>query len=285
MLANGWRWGTLKIQVHIHQAGSAVETSPSGKTESHWETAIQGESTQQVLVAPDLQILVPDEGDEESRHSAFKSEPYYVSETSAPANITGSVTNTLRWNNLSPNSNDFISLTRAMDETGEVIDLEVESMHPSLYGIGQEVRVRIGLGTHSITTETAQPANGGTPVVTTAEADEGPTFSFVLYPVPNPDTLNDYPFWDLDTPADLIEQERQGHRETLSLLNQIQAGAVPVMTDLRTGLRTTATKDTLELNYEYAGNKQVAFMMGLESFIGEPSPNVLRISITLSADQ
>lgn len=284
MLANGWRWGTLVVKVRIHQKGDFIQTTPRDKTESSWETSIAAEASQRVLVAPDLRVLVPADGDEYIRHSAFKSEPYFVSDRVAPAVVTGSVANRLRWSNLSPDANDFISLARVLDEAGEVVELDVERMHPSLYGDGYQVAVRLALSTRKVTTETAQPANNGPPAVSSSEVDAGEVFNFILYPVPNLEGLNDYPFWEPDLPAGIREQQRLEHLETLSLLKQIQTEAVPLLTDMRTGLRTVATKDSLDLTYEYLGDKQLAFMMGIESFMGKPSPNDLRISIHLAAD-
>lgn len=284
MLANGWRLGTLTIKLRIHQKGDAIETTATNKTESSWETAINAESTQKVLVGPDLRVLVPDDEDEEGRRSAFKSEPYYISEALAPAVVSGSVTNQLRWNNLSPNANDFISMTRVLDETGEVVEFAIERMSPSLYGKGYEATVRLVLGTRKQMIETAQPANNAVPVVTRSDNEEGLTLSFLLFPVPNANTLNDFPFWESDTPADIVERQRREHLETLGLLNQIQAGAVPALTELRTGMVTSATKDKLQLTYEYSGNKQPAFMIGIESFVGNPSENVLKIAIDLTAE-
>ena len=76
LLEEGWRKGKLEIRFELVQAANTMEsTSNGGKNTSVWNTVISAHMAQDVLVVPDLRVLVPDSGSKEERRSAMESSP------------------------------------------------------------------------------------------------------------------------------------------------------------------------------------------------------------------
>ena len=103
----------------------------------------------------------------------------------------------------------------------------------------------------------------------------------MLYPVPNKDKLNDYPYLPDMANEELKTELNKQQVELLSLINQLYADSFPVQSQIRAGMLTEATKDVLTLTYEYTGEKQLVFIASMESLAAKISPNLLRIKITL----
>ena len=193
LLDEGWRQGNLEIRFELAQAANASEsTANSGKVTSVWSTAITAHTTQDVLVVPDLRVLVPNSGSDDERRSAMESSPYIIEEGAEPK-IDGTVTNTLRFESVDPDANDYVRITRTVNETGKVTDLSLTNMHPSLYGRGHEVSLRLEYETQRETTFQAVAANGGTPMADNNTTNPQERIELSLFPAPNADGLNNYP--------------------------------------------------------------------------------------------
>lgn len=283
LLDEGWRKGTLEIQFDLAQAANASElTANGGQITSAWNTTITAHTTQEVLVVPDLRVLVPDSGSDDERRSAMESSPYIIEEGAEPK-IEGTVTNSLRFESNDPNANDYIRLTRTVNENGKVTDLSLTNMHPSLYGKGHEVSLRLEYETQRETSLQAIAANGGLPLSDNNTSNPQERIELSLFPVPNADGLNNYPYLEESLPEELKAIVTKQHLDTLTMLQQLTSDAAPIQFMMRTGLVTHAEANKLVLEYNYSGNKQIPYMAGIEGFIGTPSPNSLKITISLTA--
>ncbi|PUA27145.1 MAG: hypothetical protein B0W54_20165 [Cellvibrio sp. 79] len=283
LLDEGWRKGNLEIRFELAQAANASEsTANGGQITSVWSTTITARTTQEVLVIPDLRVLVPDSGTDDERRSAMESSPYIIEEGAEPT-VEGTVTNSLRFESNDPNANDYIRLTRTVNENGKVSDLSLTNMHPSLYGKGHEVSLRLEYETQRETSLQAVAANGGLPLSDNNVSNPQERIELSLFPAPNADGLNNYPYIEESLPEDLQATVTKQHLDTLAMLQQLMSDAAPVQFMMRAGLVTYAESDKLVLEYNYSGNKQIPYMAGIEGFIGTPSPNTLKITISLTA--
>ena len=283
LLDEGWRKGNLEIRFELAQAANASEsTANGGQITSVWNTSITARTTQDVLVVPDLRVLVPDSGSDDERRSAMESSPYIIEEGAEPK-IEGTVTNSLRFESNDPHANDYVRLLRTVNENGKVTDLSLTNMHPSLYGNGHEVSLRLAYETQRETSLQAVAANGGLPLSDNNTSNPQERIELALFPVPNADGLNNYPYLDESLPEDLKASVTRQHLDTLAMLQQLMSDTAPVQFMMRAGLVTHAETDKLVLEYNYSGNKQIPYMAGTEGFIGTPSPNTLKITISLTA--
>ncbi len=283
LLEEGWRKGKLEIRFELTQAANTTEsTSNGGRITSVWNTAISGHTAQDVLVVPDLRVLVPDSGSEEERRSAMESSPYLIEEGEEPE-VEGTVTNSLRFESNDPNANDYVRILRTVEESGKVTGLSVVNMHPSLYGKGHEVSLLLEYETQRVTALQAVTANGGAPMQDNNTTNPQERIELSLFPAPNTDGLNNYPYLEEALPDELKASVTKQHLDTLTMLQQLMSDAAPVQFMMRAGLVTQAEADKLVLEYHYSGSKQIPYMAGLEGFIGTPSPNTLKITISLTA--
>lgn len=283
LLDEGWRKGKLEIQFELVQAASTTEsTANGGQIISVWNTTINAHTTQDVLLVPDLRVLVPDSGTDDERRSAMESSPYIIEEGAAP-HVEGTVVNSLRFESKDPHANDYIDIVRTVNESGKVTDLSVINMHPSLYGKGHEVSLRLEYETQRATSLKAIAAQGGTPMEDNNTTTPQERIELSLFPAPNADGLNNYPYLESSLPDDLKASVTKQHQDFLAMLQQLMSDAAPVQFMMRAGLNTQADADKLVLEYNYSGSKQIPYMAGLEGFIGTPSPNTLKITISLTA--
>src|SRR5690606_5867174 len=83
MLGDGWRHGTLKIELEIKQSGEEDISDPGTRLRgpttgnTNWQGVLTASNEIRVLVQPDLSILVPTEGNDEVRRAALESKPFY----------------------------------------------------------------------------------------------------------------------------------------------------------------------------------------------------------------
>lgn len=285
LLDEGWRKGKLEIHFELNQAANATEpTSNGGQITSNWTTTINAHTTQPVLVVPDLRVMVPESGSDDERRSAMESSPYIIEDGVEPQ-VDGNVTNTLHFETDEPNANDYVHILRTVNETGKVTGLSINNMHPSLYGQGHEVDLQLEYETERSTSFRAVAANGGAPLDDNTTANPQERVELSLFPVPNTDGLNNYPYLEDSLPEELKAGITKQHLDTLAMLQQLMSDTAPVQFTMRAGLVTRAEADKLVLEYQYSGNKQIPYMAGLEGFIGTPSPNTLKITISLTAGE
>ncbi|RYE52877.1 MAG: hypothetical protein EOP48_15520 [Sphingobacteriales bacterium] len=282
MLKDGWRYGSLKIEVEVQQVGHSHE---KGKTEilSDWNTVVKAMSEEDVLVVEDFRAIVEKDPDPEQRLTALEFEPFYRSSSATEAKLSGSLTHKAHFALSDAESIDLLSSVRDAEQNGAVENLSIKSLHPSLFGKGYEASVELKLKGLRKVVETNKLRSAAEPIVTSEEKEVVETLSFLLFPVPNKGELNDYSYIPELAPEEMKERLKTHNLETLSLLNQLHADTLPAQSQMRAGMLTVATKDELKLAYEYNGEKQLPFIASLESLVGKASPNLLRITITLKA--
>lgn len=288
MLNEGWRHGTLRVEVEINQGGEEDINEPrtrlrgptTGRT--NWQGFLTASNEIRVLVKPDLRVLVPTEGSDEVRRAALESKPFYVSDSNTDDSGVGKNRFKDYWYHLEPESNQLIEFTRNVEEQGTVSRLMVEDIHPSLYGPGWEAHVVFKTETRRKLLETSLHFDTPEPMTNNEETDSSESLSFSLYPTPNAQGLNDYPYLDPDFPTSFQETVTQGHLKTLALLHQLRD--MPVLSTTLVGLETKASKDQLLLSYHYSGDKRVPMWTALADMFAKPDIGTFKLTITLTAD-
>jgi hypothetical protein len=288
MLGDGWRHGTLKIELEIKQSGEEDISDPGTRLRgpttgnTNWQGVLTASNEIRVLVQPDLSILVPTEGNDEVRRAALESKPFYVIDAEADDSSRGETHYKAYWHHREPESNQLIEITRHIEEQGAVTRLAVLDILPSLYGPGWEAQVAFNTETRHKRVETNIHIDAPEPITNNEEFDDSESFLFSLYPAPNTQGLNDYPYLDPEMPASFHESTTQGHLRTLALLHQ-QRDA-PALSTMLVGLETKASKDQLVLSYHYVGDKRIPMWAGLEALAAKPDSGTFKITITLTAD-
>lgn len=288
MLSEGWRHGTLKVEVEISQGaeqdindpGTRLRGPTTGST--NWQGYLTASSEVRVLVQPDLRVLVPAEGSDEVRRAAFESKPFYVTDVYIEDGKVGETRYKAYWHHREPESNQLIESTRHIEEQGTVTRLVVDDIRPSLYGPGWEAQVVFDTETSRKHEETHFLVNAAEPMTVTEEVEDRESFSFLLYPAPNAQNLNNYPYLDPQLPPNLQKSITQGYLDTLALLHQLRDA--PALTSMLVGLETKASKDQLILSYHYSGNKRIPMWAGLEGMVAKPDNGTFKITITLTAN-
>jgi hypothetical protein len=288
-LSEGWRHGTLKVEVEISQGaeqdindpGTRLRGPTTGST--NWQGSLTASNEIRVLVQPDLRVLVPTEGGDEERRAALETDPFYeIGDVYIDDGKVGETRYKAYWHHREPESNQLIESTRHIEEQGTVTRLVVDDIRPSLYGPGWEAQVAFNTETRRTRVETNLLVDAAAPVTNNEEFEDSESFSFLLYPTPNAQGLNDYPYLDPDMPASFHERITEGHLHTLSLLHQLRDA--PALTSMLVGLETKASKDQLILSYHYSGNKRIPMWAGLEGMVAKPDNGTFKITITLTAN-
>lgn len=288
MLSDGWRHGTLKVELEIKQGGEEDISDPGTRLRgpttgsTNWQGSLTASNEIPVLVQSDLRVLVPTEGSDEVRRAALESKPFYVSDSNTDDSSVGETRYKAYWHHREPESNQLIEITRHIEEHGTVSGLRVDDMRPSLYGPGWEAQITFNTETRHKRVETNLHVDAPEPMSNNEEFDDSESFSFSLYPAPNTQGLNDYPYLDPEMPTSFHENLTQGHLRTLALLHQ-QRDA-PVLSTMLAGLETKASKDQLVLSYHYSGDKRIPMWAGLEAMAAKPDSGTFKITITLTAD-
>jgi hypothetical protein len=289
MLSEGWRHGTLKVELEISQGGEEDISDPGTRLRgpttgnTNWQGSLTASNEVRVLVQPDLRILVPTEGSDEERRAALETDPFYeIGDADTNDRSVGETRYKAYWHHHEPESNQLIEITRHVEEQGTVTRLMVGNIRPSLYGPGWEAQIAFDTETRRKREETHLIVNTVEPMTVNEEVEDRESFSFLLYPVPNAQGLNDYPYLDPDMPVSFHESITEGHLHTLSLLHQLRDA--PALTSMLIGLETKASKDQLILSYHYSGNKRIPMWAGLEGMAVKPDSGTFKITITLTAD-
>jgi hypothetical protein len=274
MRNDGYRPGTLMIEVDMQQKGEGGE--------ANWETNIQAKSVSKVWIVKDLRPFVSEEPDSELRKQAIDYEPFSWWDGADDGKVTGSLTHAA---SSSLEGSDSMSVKRAVTETGTIRSLHLQSLKPSLYGKGYDASISLEIDAKRQLNSTMMSKELPQPVVENSNTDVNEKFDYILFPRPNADgKLNDFPYVPALVGDELKAQITKHHMETMDLLKQAADDSFPVQNTLRAGATSEASKDQLTVTYEYTGEKQLPFIISLESFAGKSSPNLLRIKITLKAD-
>lgn len=273
LAADGWRKGTLHIEVEIIQSGDQHEAG-----NSQWASTIKAVSDAKVMLAPDLSPFVS--SDPIKVEDVNQYEPFRVIDINADTVVSSEASHTAKW----LLESDGISDDKQGEFTGKVNRVYLQSLNPSLYGPGYDAYLKINVAGKMKTKETLG-GKGQPPVTTESEKDTEQEIVFFLHPVPNKDKLNDYPYIPPTASEELKQEMIKRNMETLSILNQLYADSLPVQGEIRAGMKTEATKDKLEMSYTYTGNKEVGYaaMLGVTS--GMANTNKTNIKITLTADK
>lgn len=268
---DGWRKGTLHIEVDITQSGDQKDSA----IDSNWATEIKAVSEEKVMLAPDLRPFVntpPIQVEDVTQY-----EPFRLIDPNADTIKSSQASHTAKW----IVSSDGNKLENLGDFTGKVSRVYLQSLHPSLFGKGYEAYLKINLDgtikTSSIMSGTAS-ANEQSEKETTQE------IVFVLHPVPQ-DKLNDYPYLPAAMDEEMRKHVVQQNIELLDLLKQTYADSLPVQGDIRAGMKSEATQDKLTMTYEYTGTKQVGYAAMLGVNAGLAKINKISIKMILEADK
>jgi hypothetical protein len=279
MRQDGYRPGTLVIEVDMQQKGQGDENG----MKTNWETNIQAKSVNKVWVVKDLRPFVSEEPDSDLRKNAIDYEPFSWWEGADDGVLSGNLTHAASF---AMETNDSASIKRAATETGTVRNLHLQSLKPSLYGKGYDASITLEIDGKRQLNSTMSSKDLPQPMVENTNTDVSEKFDYILFPAPNADgKLNDYPYVPALVGDELKAQITQRHMETMDLLKQAAADSFPVQNTLRAGAVSEATKDQLIITYEYSGEKQLPFIISLDSFAGKASPNLLKIKITLKAGE
>lgn len=278
MRQDGYRPGTLVVEVDMQQKGQGDENG----MKANWETTIQAKSVSKVWIVKDLRPFVSEEPDSDLRAKAIDYEPFSWWEGADDGVVTGSLTHAAA---STMEANDSTSMKRAVTETGTIRSLHVQSLKPSLYGKGYDASINLEIDAKRKLNSTISSKELPQPMVENTDTEVNEKFDYILFPAPNADgKLNDYPYVPPLVGDELKADITKHHMETMDVLKQAAADSFPVQNTLRAGAKSDATKDQLTITYEYTGEKQLPFIISLDSFIGKSSPNLLRIKVTLKAD-
>lgn len=279
MRQDGYRPGTLVVEVDMQQKGQGDENG----MKANWETTVQAKSVSKVWIVKDLRPFVSEEPDGDLRKKAIDYEPFSWWEGADDGVMSGSLTHAAA---SSLESNDSTSMKRAVTETGSIRSLHLQSLKPSLYGKGYEASITLEIEGKRQLNSTISSKELPQPMVENTNTDVNEKFDFMLFPAPNADgKLNDYPYVPALVGDELKAEITKHHMETMDLLKQAVADSLPIQNTLRAGAESEATKDQLTVTYEYTGDKQLPFILSLDSLVGKSSPNLLRIKVTLKTDQ
>lgn len=282
MRKDGYRAGTLVIEVEMQQKGQGEQ----GGMKSNWETSIQAKSVNKVWIVKDLRPFVSEAPDSETREKAIDYEPFSWWEGADDGVMTGSLTHAASFTMEDKDSSSLSSVKRAVTETGTIKYLHLQSLKPSLYGKGYDASITLEIDAKRQLNSTMSSKELPQPMVENTNTDVNEKFDYMLFPTPNANgKLNDYPYVPPLIGDELKAQITQRHMETMDLLKQAAADNFPAQNTLRAGAINEATKDQLTITYEYSGEKQLPFIISLDSMLGKPSPNLLRIKITLKTDE
>lgn len=279
MRKDGYRPGTLVVEVEMQQKGQGAE----GGMTSNWETTIQAKSVSKVWIVKDLRPFVSEEPDAEQRKNAIDYEPFSWWSGADDSVMTGSLTHAASFT--MEDSSSSTNVKRAVTETGTIKYLHLQSLKPSLYGKGYDASITLEIDGKRKLNSTMSSKDTPQPIVENKDEEVNEKFDYMLFPAPNADgKLNDYLYVPPLVGDELKEQITKRHMETMDILKQAAADSFPAQSTLRAGAKTEATKDQLTVTYEYTGEKQLPFIISLESMGGKSSPNLLRIKITLKVD-
>ena len=276
MAADGWRRGKLRIEVDVHQEGGNSEPGETS-VESHWTSSTKVVSEENVMVAEDLRPYVTEGPLADTDALAY--EPFTQLEPDANTIQSSQVNHVATWSVSSPE----IKGTNQGEFKGVVNRVYLQSLHPSLFGPGYEAYLKIDI-TGQLKTREVLSADGQAPVTNEIDREATDEIIYSLHPVPNADKLNDYNYLPEGVDEELKEGLTKQHLDMLSLLNQTYQDTLPVQGQIRAGMKSEATKDSLTMTYEYQGNKEVghAVMMGVNAGMADTS--LVKMTIQLTAN-
>lgn len=275
MAADGWRRGKLRIEVDIQQDGDNSEPGDAS-IKSHWTSSIKVVSEENVMVAEDLRPYVSEPPLADTDALAYR--PFIELDLDVNT-IQSSQVHHIATSSI---SGPGIKGSHQGEFKGVVDRVNLQSLHPSLFGPGYEAYLTIDI-TGQLKTREVNSADGQTPITTEKDQEATDEIIYILHPVPNADKLNDYEYLPEIGNEALNEEITKQHLEMLSVLNQNYQDTLPVQGQVRAGMKSEATKDSLTMTYEYRGNKEVGYagMMGVTTGIADTS--LVKITIQLTA--
>lgn len=273
MAADGWRKGKLHIEIDIQQDGGTDESG----VKSAWTSILKAVSEADVMLAEDLRPYVTEGPLPDTE--ALQYEPFSLIDLDAKTVQSSEVLDKATWSV----SSDEITGSNEGEFKGVVDRVYLQSLHPSLFGPGYEASLKLNI-TGQLKTREVLSAKGQAPVTTEKDKEVTEEIVYYLHPVPNADKLNDYEYLPEGIDDSLKESLTKQNLEMLSLLNELNKDAQPVQGQIRAGMISEATEDSLTLTYEYTGNKEVghAAMMGVTA--GMAKNNRVKITIKLTAN-
>ncbi|MFO1389111.1 hypothetical protein [Cellvibrio sp.] len=268
---DGWRKGTLRIELEITQSGDQNDSVIN----STWATAIKATSEEKVMLAPDLRPFVntaPLKVEDVTQY-----EPFRQINPDADTVKSSQASHTATW----IVSSDGNKLENHGNFVGKVSRVYLQSLHPSLFGNGYDAYLKINLEGN---TKTSSSMSGAAAANEQNEKEAAQEIVFILHPVPQ-DKLNDYSYLPDAMDEEMKKRVIQQNVELLDLLKQTYADSLPVQGDIRAGMKSEATQDKLTMTYEYNGTKQVGYAAMLGVNAGMTKSNKISIKMVLEADK
>ncbi|MBU6953225.1 hypothetical protein [Hahella sp. HN01] len=284
---DGWRKGRLFVELKIEQEASKVEhkvhqgLSGPETTQIDWTYSLVANADQAVWIRPDLDKLIPEMAPEYGRGS-WESEPYMPLNDDSELVVQGDVKVSLYFDSQTPDASDYVRTRREVSASGKVTGLTIKTLQPSLYGQGYELYAEWepSLNVRDIATLTDR--KGADQVLDESGSSNEP-IKLRLYPTLNADGINDYPLASSDDPAEIKEGMKKFEQEVWQSLQQLPDA--PVLGEIRTGLITEQSKDSLTLTYEYSGDKQMPYWPSLEALAARPDrKNTMKVRVRLQVD-
>lgn len=275
-LADGWRKGKLHIEIAIQQDGGTTDPGDTS-LESRWTSTITGTSDLDVVVAKDLRPYVSQGPLANTLVQEY--EPFRLIDQDA---LSVQASEVLYTATESITSNEVKSSHQG-EYKGHLDRIYLQSLNPSLFGPGYEAYLKLNTRGQLKTREVIS-GEGQTPITNESNEEKTEEIVYSLHPVPNADKLNDYDY----LPAGVNDEMKQAivkqNMDMLSLLNDAYKDNLPAQGQIRAGMVSEATQDSLTMTYEYTGNKELgrAIMMGFMT--GNTNHNSIKIRIQLTAN-
>ncbi len=288
-VADGWRKGTLGIELLVNQTGVYNETSentPSAGSEHssniQWSYNLNVNTSLDVEIPEDLSVYMP-EGSDGERYDYLTSSPFYETGDSDSVQTFGELTYQLDYSMESPSAADVKQMEKHITGTGTEFFLNLTHMQPSIFGQGYEFTLKLDYDYSQEGALKSIDKNGNETTLDLADVGSE-EFRFDVFPQPNDDGLNDYPY--LYEERQVMDQQSLQQLEkikfgVLSQLQEIATGQVDFIHQMHVGAVTTMTEDLLVVEYHYDGTNVLPLMGGLDTLVAKPKTSEINIVITL----
>ena len=286
-LMNGWRAGTLQVEVNLVQSADFVEAKEGETTTANWQYHLQAKSIQKVKVIDDLTRNVPVSASlsAEERLDAFGNGPYYKLDNGGEAIVTGNIKYQSSFINVHPNDITTIRLEQTSSGSGKVKRLNLSNFEISKFGIGYEFDLTLFADIDHKGLMKATARNGTVSEMNNDKiiTDEK-NFSFL--PAADHSVLALYPYEEEleGLPANLIEESKKFDLSLFDYRKKLTNGEVEFLHKDFPNTKTTASKDKLVVHYNLDNEKVIPFIGDMVGLVATPDQRVFSVTVTLTVD-
>ncbi len=277
----GWRKGKLTVEFEILQKARFYEQSKATTT-INWEFILNATLSQEVWVAPDLSEGIKPNAKGEALENMLNFEPYFIEDDQlASEKMTGQAIYNMEFKSEEPNANDYISMHNRINSHGELLQFSIHAIKPSIYGDGYQLDVAIDYRLAG--KENRKSVHRSGEIIQDNNEGEFETDPLKLAFYPDPTQLID--IRDIGGDDALFQKtEHEVNKQFFDSLKLTASTSTKILTDIRTGLKTKASKDKLSLRYVYSGDKQIPFQGDIEILAAKPQENRMSLTATIEAD-